>query len=400
MSSILTVSQLNRYLASRIKSDIKLKGIALKGELSNCVINQRSGHAYFSVKDEAAVIRGVMFSSNVKRLSFSPSNGMKVLVAGDVTVYERDGILQITAMEISKLGEGEIKHDLDRLKKKLLEMGIFDPAVKKRIPVLPRKIAVVTSATGAALQDIINVISRRCPIVKLEVFPCQVQGEGAPDSIAYSLARADSSEADTIILGRGGGSDEDLMAFNTEKAVMAVYNCNTPVISAVGHEVDTSLADHAADLRAPTPSAAAELAVPDMAELVGTVNYMQQRLDRAIDKKLSGSEQRVFELESRLKLCSPALTVLDEQKKLEALSFRLENTVKKKVENEVLLVERYAAQLSALSPFNILDRGYSITLKNNNAVSASALSAGDLVSIRFSDGQALAEVKQVDKNEI
>ena len=279
-------------------------------------------------------------------------------------------------------------------------MGIFDPAVKKRIPVLPRKIAVVTSATGAALQDIINVISRRCPIVKLEVFPCQVQGEAAPDSIAYSLARADSSEADTIILGRGGGSDEDLMAFNTEKAVMAVYNCNTPVISAVGHEVDTSLADHAADLRAPTPSAAAELAVPDMAELVGTVNYMQQRLDRAIDKKLSGSEQRVFELESRLKLCSPALSVLDEQKKLEALSFRLENTVKKKVENEVLLVERYAAQLSALSPFNILERGYSITLKNNNAVSASALSAGDLVSIRFSDGQALAEVKQVDKNEI
>ncbi|SDB15331.1 Exodeoxyribonuclease VII large subunit [Ruminococcaceae bacterium FB2012] len=400
MSSILTVSQLNRYLASKIKSDVKLTGIAVKGELSNYTVNSRSGHAYFSLKDEGSVIRGVMFSTNVKRLKFTPENGMAVLAVGNINLYERDGVLQITALEISPIGVGAVRTGLDQLKKKLADRGVFDTAAKKKIPVLPKKIAVVTSLTADALQDIKNVLGRRCPIVKVEVFPAQVQGETAPDTIANALKRADRSGADTIILARGGGSDEDLMAFNTEKAALAVFECETPIITAVGHETDTTLVDYAADLRAPTPSAAAELAVPMMSQLVGTVELMEQKLSEAMLDRISRLDRRLSELDTALRLSSPTVRITNEEKKLESLSLRLDNSIKKRLESESMLVDKYAAQLSALSPFNILDRGYSITMKDGVPVNASGLSAGDEINVRFADGTALAEIKQVYKNDI
>ena len=400
MSSILTVSQLNRYLVSKIKSDVKLTGIAVKGELSNYTVNSRSGHAYFSLKDEGAVIRGVMFSTNVKRLKFTPENGMAVLAVGNINLYERDGVLQITALEISPIGVGAVRTGLDQLKKKLADKGVFDTGAKKKIPVLPKKIAVVTSLTADALQDIKNVLGRRCPIVKVEVFPAQVQGETAPDTIANALKRADRSGADTIILARGGGSDEDLMAFNTEKAALAVFECETPIITAVGHETDTTLVDYAADLRAPTPSAAAELAVPMMSQLVGTVELMEQKLSEAMLDRISRLDRRLSELDTALRLSSPTVRITNEEKKLESLSLRIDNSIKKRLESESMLVDKYAAQLSALSPFNILDRGYSITMKDGVPVNASGLSAGDEINVRFADGTASAEIKQVYKNDI
>ena len=400
MSSILTVSQLNRYLAARIKADVKLSGIAVKGELSNFTVNSSSGHAYFSLKDEGAVIRCVMFASNVKKLRFSPQDGMGVLVVGNVNIYERDGVIQIVALEISPIGAGAVKTGIDQLKKKLAEKGVFDSAAKKKIPVLPKKIAVVTSLTADALQDIKNVLGRRCPIVSVVVFPAQVQGETAPDTIADALRRADKSCADTIILARGGGSDEDLMAFNSEKSVMAVYECKTPVITAVGHETDTTLVDYAADLRAPTPSAAAELAVPMMSQLIGTVEVMEQRLSGAMLEKLAERSRNLSALENKLQLLSPVNIITGEENKVGELALRLENNMKKRLDKETMLVDKYAAQLSALSPFNILSRGYSITLKDGVPVVAADLSAGDEVTVRLSDGEAIAEIKQVNKYEL
>ena len=400
MSSILTVSQLNRYLASKLRSDVKLSGIAVKGELSNFKVNSSSGHAYFSLKDEEAVIRGIMFASNLKRLKFVPCDGMSVLIVGNINLYERDGVLQITALEITPTGVGAVKTGLDQLKKKLADLGVFDTAAKKKIPVLPKKIAVVTSLTADALQDIKNVLGRRCPIVKVEIFPAQVQGENAPDTIARALRCADRSGADTIILARGGGSDEDLMAFNSEKAAVAVFECETPVITAVGHETDTTLVDYAADLRAPTPSAAAELAVPMKEQLIGTVGFMEQRLAKAMLGRISELGRRLSELDTALRLASPTVKIAVEEKKLGELSFKLESRMKKRLESESMLVDKYAAQLSALSPFNILGRGYSIVMKNGVPVGASELSAGDEIAVRFSDGTATAEIRQVDKIDI
>ena len=400
MSSILTVSQLNRYLASKLRSDVKLSGIAVKGEFSNFTVNSSSGHAYFSLKDEGAVIRGIMFSSNVKRLKFTPCDGMSVLIVGNINLYERDGVLQITALEITPSGVGAVRTGIDQLKKKLADLGVFDAEAKKKIPVLPKKIAVVTSLTADALQDIKNVLGRRCPIVRVEIFPAQVQGETAPDSLVNALRRADRSGADTIILARGGGSDEDLMAFNSEKTVMAVYECETPIITAVGHETDTTLVDYASDLRAPTPSAAAELAVPMMSQLIGTVELMERRLSDAVLERISAYGQKLSELDTALRLASPAVRIAGEEKKLGELSLRLENSVKKRIERESMLVDKYAAQLSALSPFNILGRGYSITMKNGVPVVAADLSAGDEIAVLFADGTAKAEIRQVDKNDI
>ena len=244
MSSVITVSQLNRYLASKLRSDLKLKGIAVKGEISNFNIHYKSGHAYFTVKDSSSALKAVMFSSRVSRLKFVPEDGMSVLVMGNIEVYERDGVYQIIATEIAPLGVGVMHVQLEQTKKKLEKMGVFDVNKKKKIPLVPKKIAVVTSLTAAALQDIIHIAERRYPVCNIEVYPAQVQGTAAAQTICKALSAADKSGADTIILARGGGSSEDLMVFNDEAVALAVYACNTPVISAVGHETDTTLADY------------------------------------------------------------------------------------------------------------------------------------------------------------
>lgn len=400
MASTLTVSQLNRYLAMKLRSDLKLKGVAVKGELSDFVVNSRSGHAYFSLRDETAVIKGIMFASNVRRLSFEPAGGMKLLVIGDVNIYERDGILQLAATEMTPLGIGAIRQDLEQVKQRLAAQGVFDTASKKKIPTLPGKIAVVTSPTGAALQDILNILERRFPLVSVEIYPAQMQGDAAPDIIASALARADVSGADTLILARGGGSEEDLKPFDTETVALAIHRCQTPLISAVGHETDTTLADYAADLRAPTPSAAAELAVPHISGLFGALDIMTQRLVTAFSAGIARRESRLSGLASELRLASPELRLVKAQSRLESLTGSLTAAMKQRLDSSSMLLDKYASQLFALSPFNILERGYSITMKNGSAVSASDLSAGDEITVRFADGSAEAEVKKVITNDI
>ena len=400
MASTLTVSQLNRYLAMKLRSDLKLKGVAVKGELSDFVVNSRSGHAYFSLRDETAVIKGIMFASNVRRLSFEPAGGMKLLVIGDVNIYERDGILQLAATEMTPLGIGAIRQDLEQVKQRLAAQGVFDTASKKKIPTLPGKIAVVTSPTGAALQDILNILERRFPLVSVEIYPAQMQDDAAPDIIASALARADVSGADTLILARGGGSEEDLKPFDTETVALAIHRCQTPLISAVGHETDTTLADYAADLRAPTPSAAAELAVPHISELFGALDIMTQRLVTAFSAGIARRESRLSGLVSELRLASPELRLVKAQSRLESLTGSLTAAMKQRLDSSSMLLDKYASQLFALSPFNILERGYSITMKNGSAVSASDLSAGDEITVRFADGSAEAEVKKVITNDI
>lgn len=393
MSSILTVSQLNKYIQFKIQSDLKLKGVAVKGEISNFTLHYKSGHAYFTLKDSGGAVKAVMFSRNVQRLRFVPENGMSVLVVGNVDVYERDGVYQIIASDIQPVGVGALHTGIEQLKEKLSKLGVFDISAKKKIPLMPKKIAVVTSLTGAALQDILNILSRRYPVCTVEIYPAQVQGDSAPDSICSALVQADSSGADTILLARGGGSLEDLMPFNTEKVAMTVYQCSIPVISAVGHETDTTLADYAADLRAPTPSAAAELASPQMSELIGSVDYMLKKLNDAFAAFVNERELLIKSLLQRIRLHSPEKRVENDLNILLRTREKLDMLANRKISQGENKLDKYYAQLSALSPLNVLDRGYTITTKNEKVVySGEELDKNDLVEIRFKDTVKSAQI--------
>jgi len=399
MSSILTVSQLNRYMHYKIQSDTKLKGVAVKGELSNFTINFRSGHAYFTLKDEDSTLKGVMFSSSVSKLRFTPENGMSVLAVGNIDVYERDGVYQIIASELQPLGSGAVRLGIEQLKRKLSDEGIFDKSIKKKIPQCPRSLAVVTSPTGAALQDILNILKRRYPLSQISVFESHVQGDAAPESISKALAKADRSGADTIILARGGGSDEDLMPFNTEQVTRAVYACSTPVISAVGHETDTSLSDYAADLRAPTPSAAAELAVPDISSVRDRLSALTDSLDFVFESLLSDKAKDLDIIGHRLFSVSPENAVRNSRLHCDDLAQRLDRAADHILRPRYADIEKYDSQLSALSPFSILERGYSIALKNGSPVySVSQLSAGDEIELILSDGSASVEIRSLKVN--
>lgn len=393
MSSILTVSQLNKYIQFKIQSDLKLKGVAVKGEISNFTLHYKSGHAYFTLKDSGGAVKAVMFSRNVQRLRFVPENGMSVLVVGNVDVYERDGVYQIIASDIQPVGVGALHTGIEQIKEKLSKLGVFDISAKKKIPLMPKKIAVVTSLTGAALQDILNILSRRYPVCTVEIYPAQVQGDSAPDSICSALVQADSSGADTILLARGGGSLEDLMPFNTEKVAMTVYQCSIPVISAVGHETDTTLADYAADLRAPTPSAAAELASPQMSELIGSVDYMLKKLNDAFAAFVNERELLVQSALQKIKLHSPEKRVENDLNILLRTREKLDMLANRKISQGENKLDKYYAQLSALSPLNVLDRGYTITTKNEKVVySGEELDKNDLVEIRFKDTVKNAQI--------
>ncbi len=396
MSSVITVSQLNRYLASKLRSDLKLKGIAVKGEISNFNIHYKSGHAYFTVKDSSSALKAVMFSSSVSRLKFVPEDGMSVLVMGNIEVYERDGVYQIIATEIAPLGVGDMHVQLEQTKKRLEKMGVFDLATKKKIPLVPKKIAVVTSLTAAALQDIIHVTERRYPVCSIEVYPAQVQGAAAAQTICKALSAADKSGADTIILARGGGSNEDLMVFNDESVALAVHACNTPVISAVGHETDTTLADYAADMRAPTPSAAAEIATPDKADILNAVSLLKQKLDRAMELKIDKAQSQVENCEKLIRLYSPTKRLEQSEKNVCDLEKRLNAIIERRLEKLSAQLDSYVNSLNMLSPFNVLGRGYAIVQKGDSvADSVSMLAEGDEVNIRLSDGSVAAKIMSV-----
>ena len=396
MSSVITVSQLNRYIASKIRSDLKLKGVAVKGEISNFNIHYKSGHAYFTVKDSTSALKAVMFSSCVSRLKFVPEDGMSVLVMGNIEVYERDGVYQIIATEIAPLGVGDMHVQLEQTKKRLEKMGVFDLATKKKIPLVPKKIAVVTSLTAAALQDIIHVTERRYPVCSIEVYPAQVQGAAAAQTICKALSAADKSGADTIILARGGGSNEDLMVFNDESVALAVHACNTPVISAVGHETDTTLADYAADMRAPTPSAAAEIATPDKADILNAVSLLKQKLDRAMELKIDKAQSQVENCEKLIRLYSPTKRLEQSEKNVCDLEKMLNAIIERRLEKLSAQLDSYVNSLNILSPFNVLGRGYAIVQKGDSvADSVSMLAEGDEVNIRLSDGSVAAKIMSV-----
>lgn len=385
--AILTISQLNRYVAFRLKEDKAIQSILVRGEISNLTYHSRSGHCYFTLKDSECSIKAVMFRSYVGRIKFKPKDGMHIIAAASASLYERDGSFQLYVTDMQEDGIGSQQIAFEKLKLKLSEMGVFDPESKRPIPSCPDKVGVVTSSSGAALQDIINVISRRYPLCELNVFPAQVQGDDAPDSIVKAILAAEKYECDVLIVGRGGGSSEDLSAFNTERVVMAVYNCSVPVISAVGHETDVSLTDGAADLRAPTPSAAAELAVPSIDELTKRLERETRLLDKIFSDNISHSEIILNKLTERLSSLSPSQSHILAENKLHSLVQKLNMLIDSKLQDKKSLLQKEFVHLEALSPFKVLQRGYSLVYKDNKLLrSKDDVLIGDELEIRLGNG--------------
>lgn len=399
MSSILSVSQINRYLSLKIKNDPKLKGIAISGEISGFVCNSKSGHAYFYLKDEAAVIKAVMFASSVEKLKFVPQNGEKVIVFGNIDVYERDGNYQIIAYDMLPSGTGLQAIKMQELKEELLKLGVFDKP-KKPICPFPNEIAVISSPDGAALWDIVSVVKRRYPIAKISVYPASVQGAYAPNELAKAVKCADLSGADTLILARGGGSKEDLSAFNSKEVVMAVYSCVTPIISAVGHEVDVSFTDAVADLRAPTPTGAAELATPDIAELSKLIYELDNSLKSCAASKLNYEAIRLAGFCSLLELSSPKNKFVRISEKLSQLESNIKNSVRLRLTHTQSQLDYYNSLLFGLNPDNILKRGYAIVTKDGKIIADSnTIQTGDTVTIKLNGVTATAVITTITKDD-
>lgn len=397
MSAILTVSQINRYLASKIRGDIKLKGIAIKGEISNLNTSYSSGHFYFTLRDESSAIKAIMFSNAAKNLKIELKNGLNVMALGNIDCYERDGIYQIIITDIQPIGVGAVKESLDKLKMRLKDKGYFNTELKKEIPYAPKTIGVVTSITGAALQDILNILKRRYPICRVLVFPTLVQGTDAKDNIANALMTADSMKVDTIILARGGGSAEDLSVFNEEKVADAIFSVKTPVISAVGHETDITIADLVADLRAPTPSAAAELASPDISVFYSLVDSLKVKMNETIENRISDLKVKLKSASDRLHSASPENRLEIGEVKFKNAEQRLRTSINNIIKKNTASLSNYASLLDSYSPLKVLGRGYSLTLKGKRVISrADDVSIGDMIEVKFSDSSINAEVKVIN----
>ena len=394
MSSILTVSQLNRYISFRMKEDKNLRSILIKGEISNFTNHTKTGHLYFTLKDNECSVKAIMFNSMASRLRFTPSSGMNVIISANVQVFERDGIYQLYVNDMQPDGIGALYLAFEQLREKLSEEGLFDEAIKKPLPPFPQKIGIVTSPDAAALQDMLNIISRRYPIAEVVIFPCLVQGENAPSSICTALKKADKCNLDIIIVGRGGGSLEDLMAFNSESVARTIFLCNTPIISAVGHETDTTISDYAADLRAPTPSAAAELAVPEISALNSYINSIEITLNKLIIGKITELRQDIDIKEQHLKLMLPAKKIETSRKTIDNAEQRINNALKNKILLSKAVLAEKSAALDNLSPLKIMNRGYSLVYKDKKIIkSSSALKSGDKIDITPADGQVSAVIE-------
>ena len=392
--SVLSVSQLNYYLKSVIENDPRLNFVLLSGEISNLTDHYRSGHIYLSLKDERSVIRAVMFAGNARRLKFRPQDGMKVLCRGRVSVYEPSGQYQLYIEDMQPDGVGALAMAYEQLKRELEKQGLFDTAHKKPLQRFPRTVGVITSPTGAAVQDIRNILYRRFPGIEIKLCPVLVQGEGAPPQLISAVQKLDSEgECDVIIIGRGGGSIEDLWAFNSKELAFAVYNCRTPIISAVGHETDFTICDFVADMRAPTPSAAAELAVPDVREL--KANYMSQRqyIQSLIEARLRGQNDK---LRLYLHAVQSAPSVINLEKLFDKYSLyqrRLVSFADNKISVEELKLKKTAAKLESLNPLSVLSRGYALAEQNGRIItSAAAVDREDEFTLTFSDGMVNARI--------
>ncbi|MCI6771290.1 MAG: exodeoxyribonuclease VII large subunit [Oscillospiraceae bacterium] len=389
MSTVLSVTQINTYVKSLIDYDDKLKNIYISGEISNFTNHYRSGHFYFTLKDENCSIKAVMFRSAASRVRFEIENGMRVIIRGSVSVYERDGVYQLYVDDIAPDGEGALNLAFEQLKKKLSQVGMFDESHKKPIPKFPEHVGVITSETGAALHDIISVLTRRYPLAQIVFEPVQVQGDAAAGQISQAIKKLDDEKScDVIIIGRGGGSIEDLWAFNEEIVANAVYYCNTPIISAVGHETDYTISDFVADLRAPTPSAAAELAVPDYREVLYSLDKTLDVLNDSINKIIADKLMRLMALDKTINALSPIKTLQLYSKQSQLFSQRLSHAVNMIFEKYNNEISRQALKLESYSPLNILSKGYSIACdKDGNTLeSVRQVQPQDRIKLRVSDG--------------
>lgn len=394
----ITVSQLNRYIKVLLSEDANLKGICLKGEISNFTDHKKTGHFYFTLKDDTSSVRAIMFRGYASKVKFAPENGMNVVVTGSVQVFERDGTYQIYCETMEPDGIGALYLAFEQLKEKLAKEGLFDPAHKKPIPQMPMKIGVLTAKTGAALQDIINILGRRYPLATLVLVPTLVQGENAPQSIVSSLRLIQQQEdIDVVILGRGGGSIEDLWAFNDEAVAREIYGCRIPIISAVGHEIDYTISDFVADLRAPTPSAAAELVAPDVGIIAQGLDNTGNLMYNYTVNLLQTKFQKLKELAGRLKLMSPSLAVVNNRNALSHLEKRFEAAFVTGIEEKNKRLQTSVEVLDALSPLKVLTRGYSITFEKDTILtSVSEVAVGTQIITKLKDGTVTSTVTEVE----
>ncbi len=397
MSSVLSVKQLNLYVRSLIESDEKLSFISVTGEISNYKNHYSSGHKYFTLKDSDAAIRCVMFKSNALKLKTELFDGLSVICKGRISLYEKDGTYQFYVEEILPIGEGALAIEFEKIKERLNKQGLFDIAHKKPIPSFPKTVAVVTSDTGAALQDILNVISRRYPICEIVLCPVLVQGAGAAETIIDALQRLYKLNcADVIILGRGGGSAEDLWAFNDEKLAHTIFNSPIPVISAVGHEVDFTICDFVADLRAPTPSAAAELAVPDISEMKSYLDNISFIIKSQITKTLKNAELKLENLKNSRFIKSPYTIVEEKSLYFDKLIEKFNNASYNFISKTENRFKLNVAKLEALSPLKVLTRGFSVMKIENKIVkSVKDAEINKNAQILLSDGEISCKITEI-----
>ena len=395
MASIYTVKQVNSYIKNMFTQDYALNRIFVKGEISNCKYHS-SGHIYFTIKDESGVLLCVMFVQYAKMLRFRLQEGQKIIVGGSISVYERDGKYQMYANDITLDGAGDLYQAFEQMKVKLEEMGMFSDQFKKPIPPFCQTIGIVTAKTGAAIHDIINVATRRNPYVQLILYPALVQGDGASESIARGIHYLDQMGLDCIIVGRGGGSLEDLWAFNEEEVAWAIFNCDTPIISAVGHEVDVTIADYVADLRAPTPSAAAELAVFDYLLFEQSLEQFYIQLKQKMLGKIRERRSRVDQLQLHLQLSHPKHKINTKRQYLNDLEQMIYTLIEKKVQNNKHQLALLGERLQGLSPLSKIGGGYGyITNNDGKAVEQmEQVDVNDTISIQLADGKIKAEVKE------
>lgn len=411
----ITVTQLTRYIKYKIDNDANLNEVFLKGEISNFKAHSR-GHFYFTIKDENSRINAIMFSSATKKVKFTPQDGMKVLVTGKISVFEANGGYQIYVNDMLEDGIGNLYIAYEQLKKKLELEGLFNKEYKKAIPKIPTRIGVITAPTGAAIKDIISTIKRRWPLVEVYLFPALVQGEAAKEDIARQIENAKDYNLDTLIVGRGGGSIEDLWAFNEEIVARAIFNCNIPVISAVGHEIDFTIADFVADLRAPTPTGAAELAVPQIADVKNYLNQLKIRISKTMQHKLNIEKQRLLEITDRYIFKNPINIYQVKEQQFDNLIDRLKysatsllNIKEKKlinIKNSYVLTKPFSiidnksnkylqiiSKLETLSPLETIKRGYTITKKDNKVItSVNQVKKKDQLDLSLTDGNIKVEV--------
>ncbi len=396
---VLSITQLNEYIRGKLDSDALLSGLAVRGEISNYKLYP-SGHHYFTLKDEASALKCVMFKGNATRLRFRPENGMKVIAMGKVSVYPRDGAYQLYCTAMAMDGIGDLYAAFEQLKAKLAAQGLFDPSHKKPIPKYPATIGIVTSSAGAAVHDMLRILRKRYPLTQVRLLPVRVQGVEAPGEIAAAIRYANYHKiADLLIVGRGGGSIEDLWAFNDERVAWAIYESEIPVISAVGHEPDVTISDFVADLRAATPSNAAELAVPDQDALRQNLDTMALSMASRLSRQLKGARPHLTILSASPALKSPTGYLEQRRKSLELLQNRLVSAQMRTVERKNSQFISLTAKLDAMSPLKVLTRGYALVRKENGEVlrSIHQVEPGERIIVNLSDGRLRAAV--TDKEE-